>query len=317
MYNECGEKYNLHYNLRIRPSKGRSAFVFGRAIDEALNELLLTNNEVKANEIFMKNMTHISVNGKKYNLEEDENAVVWTKSDVDPLLGKTARESLIAKGKLMIRDYKLKVLPRIKKVITVQEKTFIVNAEGDKIEGALDLIVEWEDGRILLMDNKTASRPYEPDSAGKSPQLTLYYWTEKAKYNLDAVGYITLSKRINHNQKKICKSCGYDGSGARHETCPNKIGTKRCDGEWAISYSPECEVDVIINDVDEKVVDETFALLDNANHGITNDIYEQNKNSCYGKYGRCIYFDLCSRDSMEGLEILEQKDVKLDKEVIS
>lgn len=314
MYSECGLKYDLHYNQRIRPTKTKSPLVFGKAIDNALNDLLVNKNVEKATQIFLHDMTHIQVNGKDYNLDEDDSIVQWTKSDVDTLISEDARTTLIEKGKLMIRDYHNKVLPRIKEVVAVQQESVITNAEGDKISGALDLIVVWEDGRRLLMDNKTSSRPYEEDSAANSPQLTLYFWAEKEHYKLDAVGYIVMSKKINHNEKKTCKTCGFDGSGLKHKTCHNVLDKKRCNGEWDVTYSPECDIQIVINDVDEKTIDKTFETLDNANHGITNQIYEANKNACYGKFGPCVYRGLCHKNSMDGLEVLEPKHDKLVKE---
>lgn len=317
MYSECGVKYDLHYNKRIRPTHTKSALVFGKAIDNALNDLLVNKNIESATKIFIQDMTFIKVNGREYNLDEDDSIVIWTKSDVDPLISEDARTTLIEKGKLMIRDYHKKVLPKIKEVVVVQQESVITNSEGDKVAGALDLIVVWEDGRRLLMDNKTASKPYEEDSAGTSPQLTLYYWAEKDHYKLDAVGYIVMSKKINHNEKKTCKKCGFDGSGAKHKTCNNVKDKVRCNGEWEVTYTPECDIQIIINEVDEKTVDKTFEVLDNTNHGITNEIYEANKNSCYGKFGPCVYRGLCHKNSMEGLEVLESKDDRLDKKSIS
>lgn len=307
MYLECGRKYDLHYNKKLRSKYTKSPLVFGSAIDQALNELLLTRDVDKAKTLFIAKMTHIVVNGINYNLEETPDIVRWSKNDVEPVLSEDPRLSLIRKGELAIEAYNAKIMPRIKKVIAVQKDVLIENKEGDQLKGALDLVVEWEDGRILLLDNKTTSVPYKEDSASQSPQLNLYYWAEKSKYKFDAIGFIVMSKKILLNECKICKSCGHIGSGKRHKFCDNKVEGKRCNGDWEVTYSPECEIDVIINNVDEKVLDKTFENLDAVNEGLTNGIFEPNKKSCFN-YGKCVYYDLCHKNSMGSIVDLSEKD---------
>lgn len=307
-YNDCSESYNLHYNQRIRPIKNKSSLVFGGAIDVGLNALLEGKSREEAEAIFIDRMTNIEVNGVKIDLSVTPDAISYSKKDFDEILGGSPRESLIAKGKLMIRDYERKVMPKFKSIISVQEPTKVGNEEGDSVQGYLDIIADWEDGSRYLLDNKTTSVKYAPDSAGKAPQLILYFEAEKNKFKLDRVGFITLNKDVQHNEQKICKVCKNDGSGSRHKTCNETHGKTRCNGEWDITYDPEIEINFILNDVNPTALAETFEALDKTNHGITNGVYEQNRKACFGKFGKCPYYSYCRDGSMHGLTVVEKTE---------
>lgn len=214
------------------------------------------------------------------------------------------------KGHIMLHSYNKKVLPRIRTVLAVQKENYLENAEGDKVVQYLDLIVEWEDGRNVLMDNKTSKRDYKPDSAGKSPQLISYYHSSKEEYALKAVGFIVLKKEILKNKIKICATCGHDGSGGRHKTCDAPgVDTKRCNGDWLVKINPECYIDIIINNVSEiaeELVLDTFA---DANEGIKKENWYRNLSACDNGAFSCEYLGLCWRkDSSELIDMSKENE---------
>lgn len=213
--------------------------------------------------------------------------------------------SLRSKGIIMIDSYNKKIMPKIKSVLAVQHKTSMTNEDGDEVVQYLDLIVKWEDGRILLGDNKTSARPYEPDSAGKSPQLISYHHQSKEEFKLDAVAFFVMSKNILKNKVKVCARCGFDGSGSRHKTCSDESSGKRCDGKWLEHISPECFIDVIINDVTSTAEDLVLSAFDDANEGIKAGRFHKNLGACKQGPIKCQYYDLCWNGSKEDL-------VKLD-----
>lgn len=306
-YLDCAKKYDLHYNERLRPVKNKSALLFGSAIDEALNELLITKDINTALEAFTHRWTHSKINGILEDLRNSNN-IEFTKKDHDSILGDTAWESLHNKGILMLKAYNKKVIPRIKKVIEVQKSISIKNEDGDEIAGALDLIIEWEDGKIYLMDNKTTSVKYSQTSPKESQQLVMYYYLEKDNNKLDGLGFITLDKNVNKNESKICNNCGYNDSGTRNKTCSNIVNNHRCAGSYNITYNPDINIDIIINTVDNSNIDEIMNRYDLANHGISNGEFEMNKKACFGKFGKCPYYDLCHKNKKEGLIRLEKRE---------
>jgi hypothetical protein len=78
------------------------------------------------------------------------------------------------KGIVMIESYDKFIMPKIKNTLAVQHKASLTNEDGDSVVQYVDLIVEWTDGRRILMDNKTSRVVYAPDSAGVSQQLISY-----------------------------------------------------------------------------------------------------------------------------------------------
>jgi hypothetical protein len=308
LYNECGRKYKLHYIDKIRSKDEKSALYFGKCLDNALNILLLNKDLNEALKLFEIDWKNAPTNLKYSKSDYDQELIDWE----DKVEG-SPWDSLRIKGELLIMAYHTAVLPKIKNVVIIQKPVSIKNNEGDEVAGFLDLIVEWEDGKTYLMDNKSSSIPYSLTSAKESQQLVLYYYLEKDNYKLDGVGFIVLSKKINKNKVKTCKVCGTTSTG-REKTCAKMVlkpgrftKEERCNNEFSISYNPTVDVQFIINQVDEKDEDKCVDTFDLANNGILNQNFEPNFRACVGKYGKCVYFDYCKRDSMEGLIKKEQK----------
>lgn len=211
------------------------------------------------------------------------------------------------KGLIMLSSYAAKVLPRIKKVIAVQQENSLVNSEGDEVIQYLDLIVEWENGKNILFDNKTSARDYKDDQAAFSPQLISYYHSSKDQYKLDQVGFIVLSKHVRKNKTKACSKCSFDGTGGRHKTCNNEVNGDRCNGIWDETIDPEAHIDVIINDVTAAAEDLVLSTYDEANQGIKNEIYMKNLGACRQGPIQCEYFNKCWKGDMSELEKVEDK----------
>lgn len=219
--------------------------------------------------------------------------------------------SLRRKGHIMIESYNKKILPQIQEVLAVQKETRLTNSEGDEVVQYLDLIVRWKDGKNILMDNKTSTRDYEKDSASRSPQLVSYFFGAKEEFKLDAVGFLVLKKLIMKNRIKICKSCGHDGSGGRHKTCDSVILGKRCGGEWNETISPECYIDVIINDVAPTVESLVVESFNEANNGIKKEHYPKNLSACKNGPIICEFMGKCWYNNEA--ELINTSQIKYEK----
>lgn len=290
-YLECSLCYKLHFIDYIRPVRGKSALLFGGTLDTALNHLLLTKNLEESLEIFRNKWNKIDIENTDF-----------SKSDLDEELldffnckrGNLSHRSLAEKGELFIYQYHKDILPKIKKVIAVQEPVSLKNDDGDEITGFLDLIVEWEDGKTYLLDNKSSSVKYEPFSAKLGQQLPLYYYIVKNRYKLDGIGYIVLSKKINKNKVKKCKKCATINYGS-HKTCANVVDlqhTTRCGGEFEITINPSVDIDVILNHVDESDENRVIETFDMVNTAISNKEFATEHNPKKNKYFQwCPYHD--------------------------
>lgn len=362
MFSECGQKYDYHYNHKIRSKWFHTALAFGSAVDEALNDLLLNKDLEKAIGIFDKKWAFQYVNGKYTDLAlspsivssdsdfdadllTDEDKIKLTdyfKKDWDIVFGElvdkkkqlgwkqfTDKErsdynyvvwhSLRRKGLIMLASYEKKILPRIMKVIAVQHSATLENDEGDIVQQYLDLVVQWEDGSILLLDNKTSARDYEEDSAGRSPQLISYYHKAKEQFGVEAVGFIVMHKNIQKNKTKLCHKCGFDGTESRSKTCPQEFpglvikrgkeveGMIRCDGEWKVTINPECYMQVVINRVTEAAEDLVLSTFDDASEGIKKGHYYKNLSQCKQGSIICPYYAKCWTGSDEDLVLIDSE----------
>lgn len=208
--------------------------------------------------------------------------------------------ALRAKGRIMLTAYAEKVLPNIVEVLAIQKPIVLSNGE-DTITGFADLVVAWKDGRILVMDNKTSSKLYDSDSAGRSQQLVMYAHALKAEYNVKGVGFIVMSKRIDKNKTKRCKSCGINGTESRAKTCDNMVEEKRCHGEWEVAVAPDCDIQMVINEVHPAAEDTILGAFDDATHAIKNGFFYKNLQACKNGGLICPYIGLCFRGEKKGL----------------
>lgn len=216
--------------------------------------------------------------------------------------------SLRHKGLLMIQAYRTKVMPEIEEVYAVQKEFNLKNGAGDNVVGLVDLIAKVRGHGTVILDNKTAGRPYERDSARNSEQLALYLHELEEEYKTRKIGYIVLLKNVNKNKVKICKTCGSDGSSTAHTTCNAMMNGKRCKGEFTITMNPEIDVQIIIDEMPEDVEAVVLENVDTVNTLITDKVFEKNTECCEKWFGsRCPYFNLCHGGSEEGLTRMKKE----------
>jgi PD-(D/E)XK nuclease superfamily len=306
MYLESSMKYFLHYIKKIRPKKLKSSFLFGKAMDEALNILLRYRDLNRAHEVFMQHMLITRINGKNVSIPESD-LVDYTKKDFDEELTAhfnaqaTPWDSLVCKGKLMIDTYYHEVLPNIKEVITVQKRVSLKNEVEDEIYGLLDAIVIWNNDKVYLIDNKTSSVKYTSDSVRESNQLALYHYMEKDEIKLDGAGFIVISKQINRHRFGICRRCDQRIE-SRHKTCNATKDGNRCGGTLDHFISPTIDIDYFFSEIMPEDEDRVITEFDKVNNAISNGVFEcPGPSKCYTKFGPCIYRKFCECGDMEGL----------------
>lgn len=260
-----------------------SALLFGNAVDGAINELLMPTGAV-AEDIFLDRWHKQEINGVQRILRLS-NEIKYSKSDLDEdhftEYDKKSVEagmnpswlSLQYKGLMIIDAYRKQILPRIKRVIAVQKHLSMTNAEGDTFIGYADLICEWEDGRILLCDNKTSSIKYDPASASNSKQLATYVEAIKDDIKVDGVAYIVIPKKF----RKI--------------------------------KEPKVNIEVVFGTIQEALLQQTFEDYDKALNGIKMGEFPCSSPSCDTVFGECVYKKLCCQGSMEGLIELSKKSL--------
>lgn len=294
-YLTSARSYFLHYLLRLRPMENSSALFFGAAVDDGLNVLLSPPLDrspealSRAKAAFTESWRTARINDKNVDLSEP-GVVKYSKADADFSL-LTADEIttcpeinidpvwmiLHKKGHLILEAYYEQIMPRIKEVLAVQKEISLKNDLGDTFTGIIDLIVVWEDGRTILMDNKTSSIKYAKDAIEVSGQLSTYYEAVKEEYKLDAVGYIIIPKHVR--KKKL----------------------------------PLIPIEVMIGNVSEELINEQFEKYEYVLEGIKNGQFEcgrNNEGGCCSKPWPCGYRRFCESGGTDTTGLVYQEKRK-------
>jgi len=219
LYLKSPRAYFYHYHLYLRDEKLKSVFFFGSLIETGLEALLKGATLEQALDVFRKNFKTYTVNGSIVDLSNSK-YIRYTKADLDmdvfndkekaDLQNKPVQfqtwASLQRKGEMLITAYAQEIRPKIKKVIALQESFTLPNGIGDEINGKVDAILEWEDGRLIVPDHKTTSVKYKEDSIkteeyGK--QTAVYYDALKPKYPLDGAAFFVMEKKIRKNEPRV------------------------------------------------------------------------------------------------------------------
>jgi hypothetical protein len=210
------------------------------------------------------------------------------------------------KGQYMVAEFASIFQKNVEEVLGTQVEVSLENEQGDSIIGYVDFVLKMKNEEVpVIIDLKTAGRAYDDDSVTTSPQLGLYVYSLKHKYqNTNRAGYIVLNKNIKKNKDKVCSICGYDGSGARHKTCNNEnIEGVRCNGAWNEKINPSVNYQIIIDTVPELLQERIVENFNEVNKGIKAQIFPRNFSACKKYNGAviCPFYHLCHHNKMDNI----------------
>lgn len=317
----CPFSYEQHYIKRIRPIKTRSPLFFGIGLDSGLNSLLL-KSKTKPLDAYRNSVKHIELGMMEPSRYDYDKYLIPYQAKKDALkflktLGYKGNncdelwESLLEKKKLSKKQekaldflgrlsleykalalfdaYKEQILPKIKKVLAVQKNVG---------PGILDIKLVWEDGKIYIADNKSASTEYDETQAEYDFQMTSYAIEEK----VDDIMFIVLPKKIDKVWLKTCKKCNKVCK-TQHQTCPVEKKKVRCAGEFKTEMKLNIVIQVVTGSVTKMMKTRTKEIQDKVCKTIEGGNFPCNFASCSNQYGRpCEYRDLYWKGSMEGLK---------------
>jgi hypothetical protein len=188
--------------------------------------------------------------------------------------------SLLRKGEMILTAYREQILPRIKRVIDVQKYFSISNEVQDELIGFIDMICEWEDGRIIRFDHKTSAKKYKDNGIGdnaviESEQLATYTLATEEQWKEKTAGFIVFEKSIRKRD-------------------------------------PRVRIQVIIDEIPLTLEDKVLEQYDSACERIKNQEFPANLSSCEDEKGfRCPYYNFChGNGDMTGLIKLDKSDKK-------
>jgi hypothetical protein len=215
--------------------------------------------------------------------------------------------SMREKGKYMLASAIEWIDENVVETLGTQVRVDLENEEGDGILGFADLVARIKGHeKPIILDFKTSARAYEDNAVVVSPQLALYVFSLKHKYEeTNTAGFVVFQKNIRKNKEKICSVCGHDGSGGRHKKCDNIIEGSRCNGDWNEKINPTAVVQVLINEVDQYFQEQVVENYNEINKGIKAEIYPRNWKSCvqYNGVIVCPYYNYCHKNQTSGIII--------------
>lgn len=268
LYEACSLKYKFRYIDNVKGNYTASPLLFGTAIDVALNYILESMykkeswTQDQANNIFVEEMNKWDGSDRLDFFKSDvplelAGSVDWLNREHQELIW----DFMCKRGIRMIDVWVKNILPEIDEVVSVQNKGTIQNAEGDEMVFVVDFIAKLKDGRVVLLDNKTAGQKYTKDSVITSQQLSLYL---EAFPEIKYAGYCVLIKD------------------------PSKVGK-------------QSEFQFIVDEIPEETRADSFKRLEAALLGIKNQVFEPNLKSCklFGK--PCEFMNYCQYQDTTGL----------------
>ena len=300
LYNECGMKFKYRYVDKIPSESVGSALHFGRALDEAFNELL-TKQDVEASYVkfdevmcafrddatvsyyngdvafhLLTDQDRLFLKGKSELLDSAYNMTLKDKSSVvvklrgcPRVLSELAWLSLYRKGELMIQTYHEQILPLISKVNKVQETLLVQNGE-DELTGVVDFIAELTGKTILEKTRYIGEQTIDPS---KNYQIVFDNKSASKLYSDEDLLY---SEQLNlYNEYYDTNFIGYI------VLCKN------------IPLKGIVNWQILVGDANEDVKNQVFVGIDRVISGVNNQIFQKNKDSCFSYGQRCEYFTLC------------------------
>lgn len=279
-YLQSPRAYFLHYYTRLREIKTGSALIFGGALDLGLNSLLQDKMDGKpadidkAMDVFHKEFNKTSLADIKFS-KADLDMDLVPEAHRDSTTQELSSISLQEKGRILIEEYAVQIIPKIEQVLFIQKTINLPNHTGDVLTGAADFgaII---DGKRTLIDNKSTSVTYKENSANESEQLATYFEALKEEYGLTHVAYIAIPKKI----RKVKK--------------------------------PRVEISIIFGQVTEQLLDQTFEKYDKVLTGIKLGEFpcrRTERDGCCSMPWPCTFRAYCESGGVDksGLVVKESK----------
>ena len=216
--------------------------------------------------------------------------------------------SMKKKGEFMLNSFFDQALPKIKGLVKIdgkpaaQMRIDIPSDDGDNIVGYVDYVVEMKDGRIVILDCKTAASPYDEHALLTSEQLKTYAAALSSKLDSHPeIGYLVLVKKLMI--EKSCSSCGHVRENSKLKNCTACEGGKYDKG----SYSGE--VQLMTRKIEEEEMDDQLDDYSHIADAIRNKVRFKNPSNCFSFGRKCEFYDHCHKGkALSKIPGLEKKE---------
>lgn len=211
--------------------------------------------------------------------------------------------SCAIRGEILLKAFQEQVLPEIEEVIASQKEIEIQGDDGDKVRGFIDFILKLKGiDEPVVIDLKTAGRPYTEHNLDTSDQLKIYAMAEGRKN----IGYIVLLKSIKFDT--FCDKCGHKRENYRLTNCA-KCGNMD-KGKYTVK-SPKASTQILTKKVEQAELESMADDLGDIMVAIKNEIKWKNPSSCNNYNTPCEFYQHCwSGKKLEDLPNITKKEQK-------
>jgi len=328
----CPEKWRLYYKEKLRTTKMNSALFFGRAIDEALNCLLLEKKDNlsdeekklvgKHKEVYEKEMSIVEHNREKVMLAMNKNCLYF-KSDFDTSLLDLddikkiteLSEKLNYPGIFNVESFLLYCQERIKnKKLLDDTEQVLYNfigwnclfRKGEILIDAYRTNILPQIERVYNIQDKVELPDDEDIFIGYIDFVASFIDEPGVKYVCDNK---TSSKPYKKDSVRTSEQLAVYSEYKEINNCAFIILEKKLRKK-----SPRVRTSIIKDEINEEQKNKTFDSISEVYYNIKEENFYKNTDNCF-QYGRpCEYYKLCYYGDKKDLVKLEdEKDDKKEK----
>jgi RecB family exonuclease len=307
-FKQCGEKFNLHYNERLRETRIHSPLFFGSAFDTAIETLLLnkkngTNDDAYA--AFDKRLSFTTLNNEVISIKSST-APIYLKADFDVRLLNDEDKKQLDIDPEAIADFYEDIRQTLQAELPVSTEDLI---EFNK----MNWLALRRKGHLMIksFQEHTLDRIKEVISTQRAVTLTndegdsivgfidlIVKWEDDSIIVFD----IKTSSR-KYGERSAIESQQLTIYG-EHEGI-HKVGfivlLKTLKSDRKTKEVTIAEPQIIISDLDPTLQEKVFAEIAEIGYKIKTNQFEKNWDGCFSFGRKCQYYNYCRSGSMDKL----------------
>lgn len=186
------------------------------------------------------------------------------------------------RGPLMLKAFKEQLMPEIEEVIAAQKPIALETEDGNVITGYIDYIVKLKGhSKPIIMDLKSAGRPYDQHQLISSDQLGIYALAE----DLNTVGYWVVLKKVTFETS--CDKCGHLRTNSRKTKCES------CEtGKYTVK-TPKVGTQTLIHEITAKRLEIIAKDYSEVMTAVANGLDWRNPKACVAYNTHCDFYENC------------------------
>jgi hypothetical protein len=312
-YKSCPHKYKLNYIDKIRPSTISSAFIFGSAIDEAIESIL--NKNASYASTFKNRLTYPLIDNKEVYAPKSADILYSIKDYQSELI----EDEDVEEHYILVEEFGFE-----KYAFDAYMQESILRLRNDrrlqKDEQILYNNLCWfslyRKGLLLLNEFKTWFDENIDEVISTQTKIELT--------NADGdtlVGALDFKAKFKDGITRIIdiKTSSNPGRYYPDDCIKDSVQLaiySEADGEREVGYfvldknirkrEPRVRYKYVSGKIEDNQLNQVFSDIQNTMDLIKEEKFDKNLDSC-NEYGDCVYRDLCAKGSMKGLI---QKDCK-------